>query len=307
MPKVKVPTSEFNIAELEEADYNESDDFESYDGELPPSDTVLTGYIKSMWWTMTGSNKRMFKILFVAADNEEDEAEFDGLPIWDNPFFSPDGKFRWKPFIDNFGVTLTDIQKKLYLEPEENDHPRFGSVVERVGTLVPGGDTAWARVLTKIGFDQEGNRRVEIKKWLPLEDEDEIVDEEEPEDEEEPPEDPEDYDDSDDSDEEEEDEDYEEEDEEEDEEEEEPEPPKRGRRPAPAAAKAAAKPGASPGASAKARAAKTAPARGGRAAAAPARGAKPAATRGTRTTTTKPASATRGRRTAQPPQKEPPF
>jgi hypothetical protein len=305
MPKVKVPTSEFNIAELEEADYNESDDFESYDGELPPSDTVLTGYIKSMWWTMTGSNKRMFKILFVAADNEEDEAEFDGLPIWDNPFFSPDGKFRWKPFIDNFGVTLTDIQKKLYLEPEENDHPRFGSVVERVGTLVPGGDTAWARVLTKIGFDQEGNRRVEIKKWLPLEDEDEIVDEEEPEDEEEPPEDPEDYDDSD---EEEEDEDYEEEeDEEEDEEEEEPEPPKRGRRPAPAAAKAAAKPGASPGASAKARAAKTAPARGGRAAAAPARGAKPAATRGTRTTTTKPASATRGRRTAQPPQKEPPF
>jgi hypothetical protein len=304
MPKVKVPTSEFNIAELEEADYNESDDFESYDGELPPSDTVLTGYIKSMWWTMTGSNKRMFKILFVAADNEEDEAEFDGLPIWDNPFFSPDGKFRWKPFIDNFGVTLTDIQKKLYLEPEENDHPRFGSVVERVGTLVPGGDTAWARVLTKIGFDQEGNRRVEIKKWLPLEDEDEIVDEEEPEDEEEPPEDPEDYDDSD---EEEEDEDYEEEDEQEDEEEEEPEPPKRGRRPAPAAAKAAAKPGASPGASAKARAAKTAPARGGRAAAAPARGAKPAATRGTRTTTTKPASATRGRRTAQPPQKEPPF
>jgi hypothetical protein len=304
MPKVKVPTSEFNIAELEEADYNESDDFESYDGELPPSDTVLTGYIKSMWWTMTGSNKRMFKILFVAADNEEDEAEFDGLPIWDNPFFSPDGKFRWKPFIDNFGVTLKDIQTKLYLEPEENDHPRFGSVVERVGTLVPGGDTAWARVLTKIGFDQEGNRRVEIKKWLPLEDEDEIVDEEEPEDEEEPPEDPEDYDDSD---EEEEDEDYEEEDEEEDEEEEEPEPPKRGRRPAPAAAKAAAKPGASPGASAKARAAKTAPARGGRAAAAPARGAKPAATRGTRTTTTKPASATRGRRTAQPPQKEPPF
>lgn len=305
MPKVKVPTSEFNIAELEEADYNESDDFESYDGELPPSDTVLTGYIKSMWWTMTGSNKRMFKILFVAADNEEDEAEFDGLPIWDNPFFSPDGKFRWKPFIDNFGVTLTDIQKKLYLEPEENDHPRFGSVVERVGTLVPGGDTAWARVLTKIGFDQEGNRRVEIKKWLPLEDEDEVIDEEQPEDEEEPPEDPEDYDDSD---EEEEDEDYEEEeDEEEDEEEEEPEPPKRGRRPAPAAAKAAAKPGASPGASAKARAAKTAPARGGRAAAAPARGAKPAATRGTRTTTTKPASATRGRRTAQPPQKEPPF
>jgi hypothetical protein len=305
MPKVKVPTSEFNIAELEEADYNESDDFESYDGELPPSDTVLTGYIKSMWWTMTGSNKRMFKILFVAADNEEDEAEFDGLPIWDNPFFSPDGKFRWKPFIDNFGVTLKDIQTKLYLEPEENDHPRFGSVVERVGTLVPGGDTAWARVLTKIGFDQEGNRRVEIKKWLPLEDEDEVIDEEQPEDEEEPPEDPEDYDDSD---EEEEDEDYEEEeDEEEDEEEEEPEPPKRGRRPAPAAAKAAAKPGASPGASAKARAAKTAPARGGRAAAAPARGAKPAATRGTRTTTTKPASATRGRRTAQPPQKEPPF
>jgi len=299
MARVKVTDEEFDIQSLEDAEYNEDEDFDTYDGELPENDTILTGYIKSMWWTMTGSNKRMFKILFIAADNDEPEDEYDGLPIWDNPFFSPDGKFRWKPFIDNFGVSLLDIKKKLYLGDE--DHPRFGAPVDKVGTLVPGGDTSWARVLTKIGFDQDGNRRVEVKKWLPLEDEEEPEpDDEEPDDEPDEPDDE--YDDEGEEDDEEDDEDEEDDDEGDDE----PEPPARGRgrRPAPAATKSTAKAAPARGrgrAAAKPAAAKAAPARGGRAAAAPARGAK------TRTAAAKPVAATRGRRSAKAAQDEPPF
>jgi hypothetical protein len=303
MPRVKVTSDELDINALEDAEYNE-DDFDTYSGQLPETDTILTGYIKSMWWTMTKNNDRMFKVLFIAADNEEDEAEFDGLPIWDNPFFSPAGKFRWKPFIDNFDLTLTDVQKKLYLVSSnpEDDHPTFGAPVQKVGTLVPGGDTAWARVLTKIGFDQNGERRVEVKKWLPLEDEDEVVDEEEPdEDQQEEPEDeedtPEDDDEYDEDDEDDEDEEDEEEDEDEDDE---PEPPAkgRGRRPAPKAATKAAP----------ARiktAAKAAPARGGRPSGRTATtGSRQASTRTSKTATK--AAPARGRRTAKA-DAEPPF
>src|SRR6266702_1641590 len=120
MPKLRVEKDELNIDDLDAAEYNAEEDFDSYSGPLPENGTILTGYIKSMYWTMTKNNDRMFKVLFIAAENEDEEKEFDGLPIWDNPFFTPAGKFRWKPFIDNFGITLADIKNKLYVEDEDH-------------------------------------------------------------------------------------------------------------------------------------------------------------------------------------------
>jgi hypothetical protein len=222
----------------------------------------------------------MIKVLWIAADNDGDYAEFNRLPVVENLVLVKGAKFRWAPFLNVFGITLKAIKTATYVA-EEDDERWGGAPIEKIGTFIPGQDhdAAWSRVLTKKRFYNE-RWSAEAKKWLPwetAEDEESVDDsaEEEITDEETAEE----YEDT-------EAEEYEDEgegeeedaeDEPEDEEEPEPEPPARGRRPARAAAPAR-------------------PARSTRTAAKPA-AAKPAGSR-TRGKPAAAASSSRGRKPA---------
>lgn len=240
MPKLKGDdVADLDIKALDDAEWSEGD-FESYDGDIPKDGTILTAYVKKMWWTRTQNDDPMLKVLVVAAENEGDEEEFDGLPMWENMALIPSVKFRWKPFIDRFGITLKDIRNNTYVADTDDS---MGAPIERIGSFEPGeeSEAAWCRVLVKRSR-YDGEWRAGVKRWLEMEDEE--AEEEEPEDEEEE------------IDEEAEDDGEEEEEENGEEEEEEPEPPaKPARRAAavskptkpaatrkPATAKSAAKP-----------------------------------------------------------------
>ena len=247
-----------------------------------------------MWWCRTAEKEDgsgldpMIKVLWIAADNEGENEEYNGLSIWDNLVLTPGAKFRWAPFFNVHGITLKAIKTSTYVG-EEDDERVGGAPIEKIGNFVPGedSDAAWSRVITKRRFWND-EWRAEAKKWLPWEAEDEeeeeepaeeIADEEaeledeEPEDEEEAEE--------------------EEDEEEEEEEEEEPTPPRRGRgRPA------AAKPASTRTARPAGRAAAAKPAGKPAAAATSRRAAKPA--------TAKPAATGRGRG-RKPADNEPPF
>jgi hypothetical protein len=271
-PKIKVADDELDVNELEEAEYSDQD-FASYDGEIPPADTILTARLDKMWWTMTKNDDRMLKVLIIADENTGDLEEYNGLPMWENMALTPGAKFRWAPMMEQFGFTIRDIKTKLYVESE--DHPQFGAPIERVGTFEPGSDAAWCRVITKRER-YDGEWRAHVARWLDYE--------AEAEEEEEEPEEPEEAE--------------EEEQEEQEEEEEEAAPPARGRRqPARTAAKADSAPEPTPArpASRRAATAATPPANGGRRGA---RSAPPAA-----------APAKRGRRAAAQDvaDDEPPF
>lgn len=183
MPKQRVTDDEIDVETLEDADYS-NQDFDTYDGFIPPSDTILTAYLKSMWWTRTINKDRMFKVLVVAADNKGDLEEYNGLPMWENIAMIPEAKFMWAPLLEQFGFTVRDIKTKLYTDDEE--HPQFGFPVTKIGTFAPGSDESWCRVITRQGSNQNGDPRAEVKKWLDYEaDEDEEEEPEEPEEDEE--------------------------------------------------------------------------------------------------------------------------
>jgi hypothetical protein len=200
MPRVKVDDTELNVTELEEAEYEENEDFEPYQGPIPPKNTVLTGYVSRMWWTFDRSENRMIKILWIAADNVGDKAQYNGLSIFDNDSLTPVSKWRWAPMMRVLGFSLADLKKKLYLEDGETN---MGEVIEKIGAFIPGeeNDVAWCRVLTGINV-YEGNKSAQVQRWMDWADpkpaDDEIDDDDEAEeiepDEAEEPEEPEDDD-----------------------------------------------------------------------------------------------------------------
>jgi hypothetical protein len=245
VPRLRVPDDELDINSLEEAEYDDRDfDYEDYDGELPPNGTFLDGYVKKAWWCYTSNEDPMIKLIFIADGNTGAEEEFNGLPIWEQLALTNTAKFKWKPFIDLFGIRLIDIKKKTVVA---EDADSIGDPIEKIGTWEPG-DDARCRVLTKRGR-WNGKPKVEVKRWLEAEDTPDDDDEEL--------------------------EDYEEE-------EEEPPPPPRRSRPAAggakgAAAKSSAKPAAAKTSSTR-RTAQPAPAR--RTAKAPARGRRQSAQAG---------------------------
>lgn len=245
MPKLKPTDVDFDIDELEEAEYNE--DFQPYGGGIPPNKTILTAYVKSMWWTRTQADDPMLKILVVAEGNEDDEEEFNGLPIWENMALTKGAKFKWKPFLDHFGLSLKTLKTSIVVAPDDD---QFGAPIQKIGKWQPGeeSDAAWCRILT--GRDRYNEEwRATIAKWLELEEVEDVEDEEDEEDVED--------------------------------EEEEPAPPARTRRTAAKTTKATTKAPSKP-----ARPAAKTPTRGARTAKPATRSAKPAATkpavRGTR-------------------------
>jgi hypothetical protein len=293
MPKLRSDEiADIDFDEMESATYGDGD-FTNYEGGIPETGTILDFYIKKMWWTRTRSktnaqgeeigDKPMIKVLAEASGNQDGNEEYDGLPLWENLALSPEAKFRWAPFFELFGLTPRDI-KKIVLSAQDDN---VGAPIEKMAHFVPGSEESWCRIVVQRAFNQDGEERAEVKKWLPYD-----VDEE-PEPEEEEPED------IDDEEEDEEDQDLEDEAEEEEEEEAEPEPaPARGRKaPARTARKAPATSQKAPAARGGTRAAKaTAPAREPATARRKAPAAKPSA---------KPAA--RSRRADAAADDEPPF
>jgi hypothetical protein len=306
MPKLrKEDVADLDIEALDAVEYS-TEEFDTYDGEVPPVGTELTGYVKRMWWTRTaqkpngGGDDPMLKVLWVAADNEGDEEEYNDCGFWLNAPLIPTAKFRWAPFLEVYGLTLKQIKTATYVAPKEDQN---GAPIERIGSWKPGedSDAAWCRIIS----GQEpynGEMQPRVKEWLLWDGEEPGEEAEEPGEEE--GEEPELF----------ENEDGElvdadgnlvDEDgnllEPEEEEAEEPEPPARTRRtakaaPARAARTASKAPATRSAAKTPARAAKSAPATTRTRAAAPARAAKATATK-----------ATRGRGRAAAAQDEPPF
>jgi hypothetical protein len=284
MPKLRASDTErLNIKELEEATYEETQ-FDTYDGEVPPNKTRLHVFVKKMWWTETNDgNTDMLKALIVADGNTREEtAEYEGLTIWENMALGASSKFRWAPFLENFGLTIRDVKTKTFVtDPTESN----GSPITKIGNWEVGSDDAYATIIVKRDRDQSGEWRANVGTWLPWEGEDELQEDgtSPAEDQAEPDEDLEEEDLEEEEEFEDEDEELgEEEEEEEDEEEPDPAPPPRRQR-------ASARP-----APTRAAPARSAPARTERAA--PAR-----ATRTARSAPAKPASApARGGRAARP-------
>jgi hypothetical protein len=158
----------------------EDSDFESYDGEQPPTGTILRGYFKKAWWTYTKDDTPMIKVLWVAADNTGKLEEYNGLPIWDQLVFKTSAAFRYGPWLQITGVTLKQIHKNTTLADDDDN---VGAPIEKIAKWAPGED-AEASVITKR-VKYQGEWKVEVGKYVDPDAADDDDDDDEEEDEEE--------------------------------------------------------------------------------------------------------------------------
>jgi len=170
MPKLRPEdVADLDVEALDAIEYS-TEEFDTYNGEIPPVGTELTGYVKKMWWTRTapkaggGGDDPMLKILWVASDNEGEVEEYNDCPFWLNAALIGSAKFRWAPFLDCYGLSLRDIKTKLYVSKKEDQN---GAPIERIGAWKPGedSDAAWCRIIA----DQEpynGTMSARVKEWL---------------------------------------------------------------------------------------------------------------------------------------------
>jgi hypothetical protein len=169
---------DFDVDELEGAEYDESN--APYRGPQPPRDTELTGIIKKAWWTESSDGDRMMKVIF---EGDEDCKKYKGIGIWDNITFNAKSKWRWLPFLEATGLTLKDIQTKMYVESEDDN---VGAPIQKIGKWVPGEKSTAVRVITDRK-PYNGEMSTKIGTWLSYEDEYDEDDEDEEEEEAPPP------------------------------------------------------------------------------------------------------------------------
>lgn len=171
---------------LNDAEYSE-DEFDDYDGPLPPSNLILSGRVKKIWGTESSNGDAMLKVLFEADGNTGERKVYNGWGGWDNVLFSlPQVKFRWQPFFDAIGVSLADVKNKTMTDGEDNQ----GDVITKIGSVKFDGKGPLARV--KIKREKyEGETQAKVGKWLPpadaITDEDDFEDAEEDGDDEDDP------------------------------------------------------------------------------------------------------------------------
>lgn len=165
----------FDIDELD-VEWSDSD-YGDYEGEQPPTGTVLRGGIKKMWWTFTSNEDPMIKALWVADGNTGKLAEYNGLTVWDNIVFTPKAAFRYGPFLQVLGLTLKQVKTMLYVADEDDN---IGAPIERIAKVAPGTESTECGVVTKRR-KYNGEWSVNIAKYIeqPDADDDDDDDDEE--------------------------------------------------------------------------------------------------------------------------------
>jgi hypothetical protein len=167
MPKLK-DAEVLNVKELEEAEYEEGAGFVKYDGEIPPTGTMVLMRLDKAWWTYSSNDDPMLKVLCVAEGNPEGLDEYDGLTAWENMVLTSSAKFKWDPFLTHFDLTIRDVRSKTMVDDEDDSQ---GAPITKIGTLVVG-------VISKEKY--KGNWQAHIAEWL---DPDTDLEAEEPEEE----------------------------------------------------------------------------------------------------------------------------
>lgn len=143
-------------------EWDESD-FEPYDGDEPPANTVLQGEIKKIWALTFGTGSQGFKVLFEAARNTGDREQYNGWSSFDNIVFTPGNAWRYGPLLETLGVTLRDVKMKTVTEKTEDN---VGLKILRIGTVKLEDGFSCSVLTEREKGDGEYGPRTRVRKYM---------------------------------------------------------------------------------------------------------------------------------------------
>jgi hypothetical protein len=152
-------TTADTINEAEERDYQ---DFEPYDGPLPPRGTILACDVKRI--TAEQFKSGNYGVTVLAEVNETgSKAKYNGLAYWERIVDMEGSEFKIKQFLKAVGSKNpgTDWHKTA-MEPDDQGR----KLVVKFGNIRVEGMRV--SVVSKNGRDQDGNARAEVARFVPV-------------------------------------------------------------------------------------------------------------------------------------------
>ena len=143
-------------AEVDETE--RGDDFESYDGPVPPAG-IYRLVVKTAEYTKFSTNSKGIKFLWLIDDNRPDKKRYNGAPVWDNLVVLESTAFKIAQFCDAIGAEGKDWDA-TQVDKDNN--------VTKIGRIKIDGLHVKARL--KRGKNNEGEPRPEIGRYLALSD-----------------------------------------------------------------------------------------------------------------------------------------
>jgi len=155
MPKVKWGIDTSEPEELEQ--------FDVYDGPMPPAD-VYSGNLRRLVLKENKNGDDMLNGLFVIREPKGSvKAKYNGAAIWFNQNITEQGKPYVLQFLKAFGLTWKDFMTKTVTDTDERP-----AKVMKIGTVkFNDGSEPACRLQSKIGKDQDDNKRLDVRSWLP--------------------------------------------------------------------------------------------------------------------------------------------
>lgn len=110
----------------------EDNDFEPYDGPIPPSNKLLNGEVKKMWAATFNSGNEGLVILFEASGNTGDNDKYNGFSTFERIALTPNMAWKYGPLLEALGITLDDVKSKT-LVAEDDDN--VGTPIKKIGIM----------------------------------------------------------------------------------------------------------------------------------------------------------------------------
>jgi hypothetical protein len=149
MPKVKWGVTGSEVDEIED------DDYQAYDGPIPPAGVYRLRLEKAEYTKFKSDNKGI-ALRFVVDDPRRDKKQYNGCPVWENLVDVKEADFRIKQFLKAIGATGKDWDNTV-IDASNN--------VTKVGRVAL--DGLHVRAMLKRGANQNNEPRAEVSRLLP--------------------------------------------------------------------------------------------------------------------------------------------
>jgi hypothetical protein len=155
MPKVR-----WDNSSAEDIDGMEPDEGpEYYDGPVPPRG-VYRFQIKGITYEKFSTGSKGLKVFAVIDEARGEKKRYNGAPAWENIIDTEGSRFKIRQFLDAIGAKGRDWENVI-VDADMN--------VTKIGKIVVN-DRLYLRASTKVGKNQEDEKRMEIARFLPLTD-----------------------------------------------------------------------------------------------------------------------------------------
>jgi hypothetical protein len=144
-------------SEVDEIEVEDREDFEPYDGPMPPKNKILRVKAVKITAVKFSTGSRGVK-LFMVVDDPANE-RYNGLPYWENVQDMASTNWKIRQFMDSIGGTGADWDK-TYIEEVADGDP----IVTKFGKIKT--DGLFLRIQHKTGANQDGDPRAEVARFL---------------------------------------------------------------------------------------------------------------------------------------------